>query len=96
MNFGEDFSYFKSAGTIIAAHRGIAHHLSPCKLAIVGDNWQTWYSHINIAVGNFQQVEQGDIIAFIEMQRLVANCECDPVGVGPNLGDCTKKFDIHQ
>ena len=89
MSFEEDFSYFGSEGTIVASHRGTAHrpHGSPCKLAIVGVHLQTWYSHMRITVEDYQEVEQGDVIGFVETRRSQANCECDPAY-------CKCKFEI--
>ena len=78
MAFEEDFSYFGSEGEVIAAHRGTARHLASCKLAIVGENLTTWYSHIIITIEDWQEAEQGDGIGIVETHRSQANCECDP------------------
>ena len=79
MSWSEDFEYFGSDGTVIAAHSGIAHRMSECKLTITGYNVQTWYSHIVITVDDSQLVLQGDAIGFIDTRRAEANCGCDVV-----------------
>ena len=73
------FDYFGSEGAVIAAHRGVARRLGPCKLAIQGWRFRTWYSHISTTVENGQIVEQGDVIGFIEQDRSSANCHCDQI-----------------
>ena len=93
--FGEDFSYYGSSGIVIASHRGRIHKLSPCKLAIIdydGGEYQTWYSHIRIDANNFQHVEKGDRIGYIETEQMKANCDCDPK-IG--LEECTKGPHVH-
>ena len=81
--FGEDFGYYGSSGVVLASHRGRIIKINSCKLLIVGydgENHQTWYSHIRIdeSMINFQHVEQGDRIGFIETDKVKANCECNP------------------
>ena len=79
--FGEDFGYYASSGVVLASHRGRVHIISSCKLTIVdydGGNHQTWYSHIRIDANNWQAVEKGDRIGFIETNEIKANCDCNP------------------
>ena len=85
LSFDEDFEYFDSRGTVIAAHSGTVHIASDCSLLITGYELMTWYSHISITVKPFQEVEQGDVIGFIETRRSVANCDCDVVECKPKL-----------
>ena len=84
MSFGENFNYFGSRGFVVAAHRGRAYRLSQCKVALRGHRFQTFYSHVHVTVANGENVQQGDVIGFVETRREHANCNCNP-GKGKSM-----------
>ena len=75
--FGYDFSYFNSNGEVIASNSGIVVIHSTCSMAIKSQIYSTYYSHISITRSNGEFVRLGEVIGHIQLDRKLANCECD-------------------
>ena len=77
MEFGYNFSYFKSQGEVVAAHSGRIDLISRCKLTVTSSHFTTFYMHIETDRTTDEYVKAGETIGFIALDRYDANCNCE-------------------